>query len=50
MKHPNIISLKRIYENQKFITLEMELILGGQLKKFFKLRDQNRKPRPLSDL
>lgn len=50
MKHPNIISLKRIYENQKFITLEMELILGGQLKKFFKLKDNNGQPRPLSDL
>ena len=29
MNHPAVVSLKRIFENQKFIILEMELIPGG---------------------
>ena len=29
MDHPSVVSLKRMFENQKFIILEMELIPGG---------------------
>ena len=50
LKHSNIVSLKRIYENYKFIILEMELILGGQLKKFFKRKNSFGELVPLSDL
>lgn len=39
MNHKSIVRLKRIFENQKFIILEMELIPGGILKKVFKLTD-----------
>ena len=39
MNHKSIVRLKRIYENQKFIILEMELIPGGVLKRLFKLTD-----------
>ena len=50
MDHPSVVSLKRIFENQKFIILEMELIPGGQLKRLFKLKDKQGKPKPLTDL
>ena len=50
MNHPSVVSLKRIFENQKFIILEMELIPGGQLKRLFKFRDEKGNPRPISDL
>ena len=39
MRHPSVVAFKRIFENPKFIILEMELILGGQLKKLFKRQD-----------
>lgn len=39
MCHPSVVSFKRIFENPKFIILEMELILGGQIKKLFKKQD-----------
>ena len=29
MNHPSVVALKRIFENKKFIILEMELIPGG---------------------
>jgi calcium-dependent protein kinase len=29
MDHPSVVAFKRIFENQKFIILEMELINGG---------------------
>lgn len=44
-----MVSFKRIFENPKFIILEMELILGGQLKKLFKRQDSDQNPLPLSD-
>lgn len=50
MDHPSVVSLKRIFENLKFIILEMELIPGGQIKRLFKLKDAAGSPRPLSDL
>ena len=50
MNHPAVVSLKRIFENQKFIILEMELIPGGQLKRLYKLKDDKGKPKQLSDL
>ena len=50
MGHPGVVSLKRIFENQKFIIIEMELIPGGQLKRLFKLTDLRGKPKPLTDL
>ena len=40
MDHPSVVSFKRIFENMKFIILEMELIPGGQLKKLYKLKDE----------
>ena len=49
MDHESVVSLKRIFENQKFIILEMELIPGGQLKRLFKLKDKAGKPKPLTD-
>ena len=39
MDHASVISLKRLFENKKFIILEMELIPGGQLGRLFKLQD-----------
>lgn len=50
MNHSSVVSLKRIFENSKFIILEMELIPGGQLKRLFKLKDMAGRPQPLSDL
>ena len=50
MKHSSVISLKRIFENKKFIILEMELIPGGQLKRLFELKNSDGAKRPLSDL
>lgn len=50
MDHQSVVSLKRIFENQKFIILEMELIPGGQLKRLFKLKDKKGEPKPLNDL
>ena len=50
MNHESVVSLKRIFENSKFIILEMELIPGGQLKRLMKLKDKNGNPKPLSDL
>ena len=50
MNHPSVVSLKRIFENQKFIILEMELIPGGQLKRLFKQRNSSGSPKALSDL
>ena len=50
MSHPGVVALKRIFENQKFIIIEMELIPGGQLKRLFKLKDDKGNPKPLSDL
>ena len=50
MSHPGVVALKRIFENQKFIIIEMELILGGQLKRLFKLKDDKGNPKPLTDL
>jgi serine/threonine protein kinase len=29
MSHPSVVAFKRIFENQKFIILEMELVVGG---------------------
>lgn len=49
MDHESVVSLKRIFENSKFIILEMELIPGGQLKRLFKLKDKAGKPKPLTD-
>ena len=49
MKHPSVVSLKRIFENQTFIILEMELILGGTLKRLYKLKDSKDRPKPLTD-
>ena len=49
MDHESVVSLKRIFENQKFIILEMELIPGGQLKRHFKGKDKTGKPKPLTD-
>ena len=50
MDHASVISLKRIFENKKFIILEMELIPGGQLKRLFHLQDISGAPKPLGDL
>lgn len=50
MQHESVVALKRIFENQKFFILEMELIPGGQLKRLLKLKDPAGNPRPLSDL
>lgn len=50
MDHASVISLKRIFENKKFIILEMDLIPGGQLKRLFQLQDASGMPRPLGDL
>ena len=50
MKHSSIVSLKRIFENQKFIILEMEHIPGGQMTRVFKLSNANGDQRLLSDL
>ena len=50
MSHPGVVALKRIFENQKFIIIEMELIPGGQLKRLFKIKDSEGNPRPLTDL
>ena len=50
MNHPSVVSFKRIFENMKFIILEMELIPGGQLKKLYKLKDSKGSPKPLTDL
>ncbi len=50
MDHKSIVRLKRIYENQKFIILEMELIPGGVLKRLFKLTDNTGAQKPLTDL
>jgi len=36
--HPNVLSLKEIFENSKQLTLVMELITGGEL--FFKIVDR----------
>lgn len=50
MDHSSVVSLKRIFENQRFIIIEMELVAGGELKRLFRLKDSQGKPRPLSDL
>jgi serine/threonine protein kinase len=50
MSHPSVVAFKRIFENPKFIILEMELVIGGQLKRLFKKMDQSSNPTPLSDL
>jgi len=50
MDHPSVVSLKRIFENAKFIILEMELIPGGQLKRLYKQKDELGRPKPLRDL
>ena len=36
LKHPSVVSFKRIYENERFIMIEMEFVKGGQLKKLYK--------------
>ena len=41
MNHPSVVSLKRIFENQKFIVIEMELVAGGELKRLFRLKDEH---------
>ena len=50
MNHPNVVSFKRIFENMKFIILEMEFIPGGQMKRLYKNKDSKGNPKPLSDL
>ena len=50
MDHPSVVSFKRIFENLKFIILEMELIPGGQLKKLYKQKDRKEVLSPLTDL
>lgn len=36
MKHQNVVQFKHIFENLKFLMIEMEYIPGGQLKRLFK--------------
>ena len=36
LKHPSVVSFKRIYENERFIMIEMEFVKGWQLKKLYK--------------
>ena len=50
MRHPSVVAFKRIFENAKFIILEMELIRGGQLKQVFKRVDSDGKPQAMTDL
>ena len=50
MNHPNVVSFKRIFENMKFIILEMEFIPGGQMRRLFKTKDSRGNAKPLSDL
>ena len=50
MNHPNVVSFKRIFENMKFIILEMEFIPGGQMKRLYKNKDSKGNPKLLSDL
>ena len=50
MNHPNVVSFKRIFENKKFIFIEMEFIPGGEMKKLYKNEESKDEPKPLSDL
>jgi serine/threonine protein kinase len=50
MNHASVVSLKRIFENYKFIFLEMELVPGGELRRLLKIKDQKGNPKPLTDL
>lgn len=43
MEHGNVVKFKHIFENQRFLMIEMEYIPGGQLKRLFKRQS------PLSD-
>ena len=49
MDHPSVVSLKRIFENSKFVILEMELVPGGQLKRLYNdsSEEDNGKVKPL---
>ena len=50
MNHESVVSLKRIFENYKFIFLEMELVPGGELKRLLKIKDYKGDSKPLTDL
>ena len=50
MHHPNVVSFKRIFENKKFIFIEMEFIPGGEMKKLYKNEESKGEHKPLSDL
>ena len=45
LKHSSVVDFKRIYENDRFIMIEMEYVCGGQLKRLYEHRDDP----PLSD-
>jgi serine/threonine protein kinase len=36
MQHGNVVKFKRIFENVRFLMIEMEYIKGGQLKRLYK--------------
>lgn len=44
LHHESVVGFKRIFENERFIMIEMEYVCGGQLKRLWKERSQ-----PLTD-
>jgi serine/threonine protein kinase len=36
LHHPSVVGFKRIYENERFMMIEMEFVCGGQLKRLYK--------------
>ena len=33
LRHPSVVEFKQIFENQRFVVIEMEYIPGGQLRR-----------------
>lgn len=38
LHHSSVVGFKRIYENERFMMIEMEFVCGGQLKWLYKER------------
>lgn len=36
LHHKSVVGFKRIYENERFMMIEMEYVIGGQLKRLYK--------------